>query len=100
MAKQRDLSLDDETIRLLSDELENATLTHELRLQPDQELRIAPQDERKSAIIRKLERYVDFEGGGLRLLEVPLRGQPVKFLLAPELTREGVGIRLKVQYRF
>ncbi len=100
MPEPLDLTLDDETAKLIADEVQRNIESGALKPQQGSELKLPGDDQQYQELIKKLEKYIDFDSGGLKLIDVPLRGNPAKFLLVPEISGKGVGISLRFEYRF
>jgi len=93
--------LDDETLKYISEEVQKEVEAGGLTLRHGTEFTLQSQgDSKRSELIRKLGKYIDFEAGGLKLLELEINSNPAQFLLVPSIDKEGVGVTLRFEYRF
>ena len=89
--------LDEDTLKIISQEVQKEVETGGFKLQQGSELTLHSLGDE---MIEKLEKYIDFDAGGLKLLELELRGNPAQFLLVPNIDKKGVGVTLRFEYRF
>ncbi len=93
--------LDEETLKFVSQEVLREVEAGGFKLKQGSELTLQSLgDAKQNEMIKKLEKYIDLEAGGLKLLEIDLRGNPAQFLLIPSIEKKGVGVTLRFEYRF
>ena len=88
------LQLNSDLLAEIERHVEQECMSCSLNLSPGSEQRVPAGDTLK----KKLEKYIDFEAGGLKLLDLQIQGRPARFLLVPDV---GAGkVWLQFQYRF
>jgi len=98
------LKLDLHTERQLCDLLADECHTRGFTLRDGAELRLHDTDPKEKSVLddlkSKLDPYIDFEAGGLKLYEFEYRGNKGTFTLKPGLDRGGVNMTLQFHLRF
>ncbi|HHH11225.1 MAG TPA: hypothetical protein ENK23_04030 [Sorangium sp.] len=88
------LTLSDEFIEKIARAVEHEADTNTTVLNPGGEMKFELENE----FIREAKKYIDMDSGGLKLLDLHIRGRPARFSLVPDFGERS--LRINFQYRF